>query len=287
MLKKAAVAVVIVLAVVVGTLVVFGVLYIWWPSFRQDVWQPFKDNAEPWVAIGTILLAAATTLLALLTRSEIKASLEEVAVSRQALQTNTRPLLVDAPLRTHMVPKEQYRVSTGGSPAPPAMEDRAKVEVTGGNYGDDREQFGYFSCSVPLQNVGTGLALIKYGELRWPEQATWKRSISQTGVRPGDLTRFDFTVDGLDPTEGDLMVYRIEKVGRFELSVYYTDINGGQLTESRVAVEGTGADEAGPRRARWRVVTVELYDPPGFGEPFATLRREIVEIGAAQEDTVY
>ncbi len=82
------------------------------------------------------------------------------------------------------------------------------------------------------------------------------------------------------------MVYRIENIGEFELSVYYTDINGGQLTESRVKVEGVGGG-AGPQRAWWRVVTVDLYDPPGAEEPFATLRREIVEIGAEQGDTMY
>ena len=46
MLKKAAAGVVIVLVILVGALVVLAALYIWWPSFRQDVWQPFKDNAD-------------------------------------------------------------------------------------------------------------------------------------------------------------------------------------------------------------------------------------------------
>ena len=44
--------------------------------------QMFGDAVR---TLGTILLAIATALLALLTRREVKASLEEVAVSRQAL----------------------------------------------------------------------------------------------------------------------------------------------------------------------------------------------------------
>jgi hypothetical protein len=268
MMKKAAGAVVVVLALVVSAIVAFAVLYIWWPSFRQDVWQPFKDNAEPWVAIGTILLALATAGLAAATlgiarqsRREVgavteqtKVSLDEVEISRKALQAQARPMLVDAPRGVHFDAQG---------------DDRGAIKFSAGAGTSEDEQIGYAECIVPMQNVGSGVALITGFEFKWFGQG-WNRRALQTVVPPGQLTNFDFFRGDLDPGEADMQGWALADGPSedFEVEVTYTDMEGEQPTRTRLLAHTVGG-------GRGSVSAVLLYRGDEK-EPFAELTREVI-----------
>jgi hypothetical protein len=118
-------------------------------------------------AVGTVLLALATGLLALLTRSEVIASRQELVLSRTALQGSTRPILVDAPLDVFTVERESRggfrRV---GEPTSRDLIDLAEIHVSAWHSDGPREPEGYAEITVPLHNVGAGLALIRDASLR-------------------------------------------------------------------------------------------------------------------------
>jgi len=108
-------------------------------------------------AVGTVLLAAATGLLAWMTRAEVVASRQELALSRTAYEASTRPILLDAPLDRFTVEKEvgsffpPMPVEQG---VPRRIKDLGRIEVKAGQYSSRTQAEGYADITVPFHNVG-------------------------------------------------------------------------------------------------------------------------------------
>src|SRR2546427_452572 len=73
-----------------GVTLTFGLDAHLWHEFLRHGWDRFRENAEPWVAIGTILLALATTLLAWHTRSEVRIVADQAKASLEGLRYRGR-----------------------------------------------------------------------------------------------------------------------------------------------------------------------------------------------------
>lgn len=247
-----------------------------WNAGLGESWERFEANAEPWVAVGTIGLALATVLLALHTRSlakqsreEVRAvaestavSREEVELSRRALQANARPMLVDAPLGVFISPK-----ASGGG-----YEDRGRVTMAAYSASNEDEPIGVAQCIVPMQNVGSGAALIKRFDFTW-FGGNWLRQAQQTVVPPRQLTRFEFSREDLDPGEAEEIGYALSDASegeRVEVEVEYTDMDGDQRTRTRLVISHL--------RGRSRVTQVMLYNGDDL-EPFADLSKELTSVG--------
>lgn len=189
---------------------------------------------EALVALGTLGLAAATAYLALQTRGEAKAS-------RQALQTTIRPLIVDAPRGVFL--RDNETIYADGPRR--TQVDRAKIDAWASS-----GQEGRIAVSVPLHNVGSGVALIEDARLIFDGDYRWTRTALQTAVPPGQLTELSF---GADIDVGDAAVWQAtfeSEVHEFSVEVAYTDLKGGQRTRTRVQVRG--------RSKWWRVTSRTL-----------------------------
>lgn len=119
-----------------------------------------------WVAIGTILLAAATFSLAVYNRKIVVASQEQLDTARQdlalareqnetaheALEAQTAPVLASVPwgLDREVV---MYHAATG---EPAGHRDASHVAVSLGTANNEP----WVTISIPFRNVGNGVALI-------------------------------------------------------------------------------------------------------------------------------
>ena len=155
-------------------------------------------EANTWVAIGTIVLAAVTLLLAL-------AATAQVRMSRRALEASVRPLLVDIPI--------------GGDGEPDAVSDDG----------------GVTEIEVHLRNGGAGLALIAEGpRLIWDAFPTgWSGVAQQLVVLPGEEARFTFRQTfGSAKAANDVAL----AVANFAFEIAYSDGNGKQKARTRAYV---------------------------------------------------
>jgi hypothetical protein len=220
-------------------------------------------GAETWVAAGTLLLALATAALAVSTQREAQASLQEVEISRRALQAGARPLLVDAPRGVFY---ETHGIDIDERPR-----DLGSVAASAHVFSEQDGSVGYSELTVPVQNVGSGVALIERFTVRgFPIEATWRHVASQAVVPPGQLITLRMSGE-IDP--GDATVLDLELQSdhiEVELDVWYTDLAGEQQHHTRLLVE---AD-----RGRWRPTRIYLFEG-GSEVPFADLHREILVIG--------
>jgi hypothetical protein len=224
-----------------------------------DMWQSFIEKPEPWVAGGTIVLALATFVLAAITKQSTNSSLQEVAISRLALQTSTKPLLIEAARGVDL------HVGEEGFPV-----DRAAPEISGSAYvSDDGEITGYVELRVPVENVGAGLALIEHTALLGLfDGIDLVHASTQSAVRPDQRVTFSFSGD-TDP--GDASVYGDDRLTRyrFYVDVWYTDLSGGQRTRTRLMIEG--------RKRSLRATRVFAYDGDSTA-PFIDSKREVLTI---------
>jgi len=220
-------------------------------------------------AVGTVLLAAATGLLAWMTRAEVVASRQELELSRTAYQASTRPILLDAPLDTFTVEKEiafgMFPIEQG---VPRRIEDLGRITVHAGDYTSKDQPVGHADITVPFHNVGAGLALIQDArvvefETGWPTD--WRRTSMQSGVPPGQLVRVRRRHRPRRRRSPRLRTRTGDELISFSVEVAYTDFGGGQRTRTRLAITG--------RRSYWRVTDVELFDGDST-QPFVSLHRE-------------
>jgi hypothetical protein len=188
-----------------------------------------------WTATGTFVVAVGTGALAVATLLIAKRT-------REALRATIRPILVDVPLdapgtaRVTYADASEHLVGTG-SVHVLATED-------------------YVFCSLPLRNVGPGVAVIRGLGLREPPCSG---NVSRMVVPRGEATRFSFSV----PRDRPELQEGIESMlgGRFILEARYTDADGGQDTITRAFVLRLKDD-------RYRVRQVALLHP-GDEQPFA------------------
>jgi hypothetical protein len=119
-----------------------------------------------WVAIGTLLLAMATFVLAVYNRKVVNESRQEIEVSRQgielarqqnltaktALDAQTAPVLSSVP---QGIDREAvWRRAGSGEPA--SFRDAAEVIVSSASSPDEP----VVTLSIPFRNVGNGVAFI-------------------------------------------------------------------------------------------------------------------------------
>lgn len=232
-------------------------------------------------AVGTVLLAAATGLLAWMTRAEVVASRQELALSRTAYQASTRPILVDAPLDRFTVEKEALVLPTPiEQGVPRRLEDLGRITVEAGYVAGPEGGEGYVRIAVPFHNVGAGLALIHDARLIGFETGwtiPWRRSSMQSAAPPGELIRISFGAE-IDPGDGQALEMELDQLDElisFSVEVVYSDFGGEQRTRTRLAIEG--------RRSYWRVTHVELFDG-NSSEPFVSLHREAPMVVAAETE---
>jgi len=215
-----------------------------------------------------VLLATATGLLALVTRAEVQASGQELALSRAAFEASTRPILLDAPLDVFTVEKEAavFFPTPVEQGVPRRIHDLGEILVDAGYFSGEHDTVGYAHITVPFYNAGAGLALIGDAQADLQEwQISWRRS-GQTGVAPGQIARVTFDAD-LDPGDGHVLQMELDgkQPVKFSVEVDYSDLNGEQRTRTRLTIQGT--------RSHWRVVEVSLYHD-GVDEPFFVQDRE-------------
>jgi hypothetical protein len=153
----------------------------------------FTDHAIAWgtigLAIATVLLATATVFLVAQTRSA-------AAIARATFKTEIDPLLVDVPPSAE-APRDMARTRDG------KLERFALKFRDGLNEGaidprrvhvGERSMFGApprVVASVPLRNVGRGLARVLEAELQGSRKCV-DVSIRRDIVPPGESTRIDF-----------------------------------------------------------------------------------------------
>lgn len=205
-----------------------------------------------------MLLALSTFVLARRSRQQATAALQEVELSRRALEANARPLLVDAPRGVF------WEASDGG------QRDRGQIRISAGAYSARNQPVGSIHCEVPLQNVGVGLALIERFQLQGLARGiTWRQVASQSVVPPGQLVSLAFEAE-VDPGDAEAWGFDLNHEDfELDLDVWYSDISGEQRARTRVLIEG--------HRGWWRPTHVALYEGDQV-EPFTELRREIVAI---------
>lgn len=123
------------------------------------------------------------------------------------------------------------------------------------------ENEGVVTCSVPVRNVGLGLAIVSQVWLYGPEPPRWNGVASLTVIPSGEQTTARFTLARNDP-QGGPIIDQVLRARSFSVSVLYTNAAGGQETITRLDVHQT---EGGG----WRVTRVHLCDPE-MGEAYVS-----------------
>lgn len=213
------------------------------------------------LAIGTLVtarrtkdMATETARLAALTEKEVQAvadqadaARQEVEVSRQALQANIKPRLLD--------------VTSSGNETPVRFEHPSSSTSI-----YDEPDLTSTTIYVPLRNVGPGLAIIKDVKMYWNQQGWDANPVSYIGttaakvVPPGEMmiARFLF---GDELNSGRAL--RIKEQSReFWVEVTYTDSVDSQQERVRLT---HGLDEHGD----WIVAKVSYYEND-LSEPYVS-----------------
>jgi hypothetical protein len=188
----------------------------------------------------TLALAIATVALVIVTRrgtaqARADARAERTVLERQ-LRSGYRPLLVD-------VVDPGPAIETTFPDHGPAVFDPRTVYVA--------LEAGKIYLSVPLRNVGRGLAIVDGGgvELRGPLVGELEyRTIQRDHVPVGETTRVDLVAGYLSQQASDVA---------WELVVPYCDFAGEQRTLARLQVVCQGDDVGGP----WLVERVQQGSP--------------------------
>lgn len=242
---------------VAGGAVALATLYLGWKT--RGMARETKRVAE----------ATETEARAVLEQSEkvaaqAAASEDQSRISVEALQASIRPWLTAVVHAEVRIPS-----STGLDPA---------------IYLSERESD--FVCSIPLRNVGNGLALIQPSMCRFvgrvlgvPSEpvALSQGTPTAAAVGPGEATRIEFTIAKTSSQWTGLTLDAIVGLdrhnGEFFVEVLYTDASGGQATWARAHVAAVASLEA---EYPWRVSEIAYHHAEEGSllskEPFAITR---------------
>jgi hypothetical protein len=225
----------------------------------------------------TLVLAAATVALVLVTRAgtaqaRADARLELRMLERQ-VGSGYRPLLVDV-LTTAAVPDDigaQYEVDRNVEPnqtvryAGPVIE--TKLPGMEPRWFDPRFVFvdlqaGRIFISVPLRNVGRGLAVIDGGDVELTGASLGSvryRTIQRDHIPVGETTRVDLILTYLRQQAPDLAEQGHTMRGvAWQLMVPYCDFAGEQRTVAHLRIVCRGDEVTGP----WVVERVQQESAP-------------------------
>jgi hypothetical protein len=227
-----------------------------------------------------LVLAAATIALVLVTRAataQARADSRAVlAAFRRQVGVGYRPLLIDV-LTTAPVPDDmgaQYDVPRSAGPDETARYPGPVVQTRlpgiEPRLFDPRSVFVLFEAeqiyiSVPLRNVGRGLALIDGGGAELTGALVGARgygAVQREHVPVGETTRVDLVMTHLSEQGSDLAGHWGMRGVAWQLTVPYFDIAREQRTVARLEIVCHGDDVDGP----WLVERVEQEsrrDQPG------------------------
>jgi hypothetical protein len=232
---------------------------------RQVVAPPVSDltaTATLILAGITLALAVATVALVWVTRAgtaQARADAKaELQLLRRQLGAGHRPLLVDVLIDGPILP------DMGASESPEGKRVvRIEIPQSEPQYVDPRAvyvgvQFWGVFVSVPIRNVGRGLAVIYYPRIMLEGVGIgWVRgqTASRYHVPVGETTRVELHA-------GFLREARLQNGNEWMLAVPYTDFAGDQRTIAnlRLVLRGPTAAQ-GP----WRIEGVD-QESPDFGQ---------------------
>jgi hypothetical protein len=142
--------------------------------------------------------------------------------------------------------------------------------IDAGVYSSEEEAVGHATVTVPVENVGAGLALIEGTSLHglFPG-IDLVHSSTQSAVRPGQRITLSFSgeIDQADASYlGD---DRDRTAHEFSVEVWYTDLSGGQRTRSHILIEGT--------THHLRATRVLAYEGDSQ-QAFADFKREVLTV---------
>lgn len=190
---------------------------------------------------AALVIAAITLALVIVALRLVVATRAELELLRRRLGAGHRPVLVDVPV-TAPVPAD---MGAEEGPAGPAIETR--LPGIRPQRIDPRHPFVVVEgqniyLSVPLRNVGGGLAVLDSGRVTLAGPLIGEleyRAIHREHVPVGETTRIDLiAAQATDPAEeGDIS---------WELTVPYSDSDGGLRTVAHVEMVCRGDDLTGP-----------------------------------------
>lgn len=177
------------------------------------------------LAVVTLLLAIATVLLVWATRKSAREARDDAAAQ---LRSSYRPLLIEVlpsgPVTADMGADTDGRISQAFAGRDREWIDPRSVCV--------RLERGMTYVSVPLRNVGRGLAIVDAAAIELSGDAIGRLrgepTARKTRVPPGETTRID-VISGYDSQA------KIE--APWTLLVPYEDFAGGQRTTATITLE--------------------------------------------------
>jgi hypothetical protein len=137
-----------------------------------------------WAQVGSAFFTAVAALAALRT---VKHADTQNETARATLEASTRPLIAEVPYGLY---RKQIEWRTADGKVEPRWEDLSDVNV--GTYTSSKggPEFG---ASLPIRNVGSGVARIERAEFRVAEGSIEARPFNVL-LPPGELTRVGFIV---------------------------------------------------------------------------------------------
>ena len=157
-------------------------------------------------------------------RQQVAAAHRQLEIARDTLAAQQRPLLIDVAWGT-MEPRHiQFGSIVDRDPGSKVLSSPVKTEVS--------EASDPVLISVPLRNVGTGIAMI--GGLGLSPPGPVSGEISQPNVPPGEMTKLSFSVPA------DLELAEAIRNGAFTVEVRYTDLAGQSDTVTTAHVRRRG-----------------------------------------------
>jgi hypothetical protein len=209
-------------------------------------------NWDKWTALGTLILAATTTMAAGVGAWAARQARRATRIAQAELEGTLRPVLVDVPEESQ---PDEVRFTNVG------RDHNAAVKV-GEVYVHPFQFVGsqdyLFFISVPIRNVGPGTAFVSTPHPyvgRGPDMAEAQGAVTTLAVRPGDSARVNFVPNQAGFLQG----------GRLFATVAYQDAAGGQATRTQLFIKtGQGED--------WHVRGIALFREPSERPSSTTTR---------------
>lgn len=202
-------------------------------------------------AVSTVVLAWLTRRLAQSTERMADATLEQAKLTRRGLDAGILPLLVDVPY------------SPGPSEAiyfPDQLHPSVMVHQPHVIYVDSPGTV--IRCSIPLKNVGVGVAVIKMATLRFGNAEWSSPRIAPTVVERGQVTRMSFSIPVNDPGRREILESIQELLGQqFLVDVHYTNIGDSHplISQLEIHMHGSSLEDGD-----YYVRQVRVYEAEGY-----------------------
>jgi hypothetical protein len=214
-----------------------------------------SDLASSAVAGATLMLAAFTAFLALVTRASVAATTREADIATQALA---------AAQETARVGAEQVKATNRHAEiAQETLEASWRpvlVDVPGAQVAVFSHDGGGLDVTVKLRNIGSGPAIISRAGLSAGSAGVLASRIRSSVVGPDEMTTIDFALPP-EPPEARAIMANLKADAAVAVTVFYGDQGGHHRWRTRAEVDKPGPDSG------WWIRDVELSEENA--EPFA------------------